>query len=67
MGHLDKRIDLDRDATSRHGGRVKDGVSGNIHETADYQRNKKQDLPDGAAPDLVRQGDAAKVRAGRPR
>lgn len=67
MGHLDKRIDPDRDAASRPGGQAKDGVSGNINETTEYQQNKTRDLPDGAAPDVVRKDGATKRRADQPR
>ena len=55
MGHLDKRMDPDKDPASGQDGRIKDGVSGNPPESTTYQQNKTEDLPDGPAPDVVEQ------------
>lgn len=52
MAHLDKRIDPDKDATTNPVGRVKDGVSGNTPDSAEYQQNKGEDQVRGPAPDV---------------
>ena len=66
MANLDKRMDPDKNA-GRQSGRVKDGVSGNVNESPEYEENKAEDLPDGAAPDVVRKGDASKSRSDEAR
>ncbi len=55
MGHLDKRMDPDKDPAGGQDEPVKDGVSGNPPESTKYQRNKTGDLPDGPAPDVIEQ------------
>jgi len=55
MGHLDRRMDPDKDPAIRENGRIKDGVSGNPPESAEYEKNKTEDLPDGPAPDVIEQ------------
>ena len=64
MGHLDKRLESDKDADRNQGGRIKDGVSGTPPASNAYEENKTEDLNHGAAPDVVRkEGEAA---SGRP-
>ncbi len=53
MGHLDKRLDPDKEASSQDGD-VKGGVSGNVPDSADYERNKHREDRKSAAPDVVR-------------
>ena len=65
MANLDKRIDPDKDATNQDSGRVKDGVSGNTNESVKYEDNKSEDLPAGAAPDVLEQ--TGRTDAGRNR
>ena len=63
MSHLDKRMDADKVGASQDGGRVKDGVSGNVNESMQYEENKVEDLPDGNAPDVpARRGGAGAPR-----
>ncbi len=54
MGHLDKRLDPDKDASSTQDGDVKGGVSGNVPDSADYERNKHREEGGKAAPDVIR-------------
>ena len=61
MGHLDKRMDPDKDTDTSRDGPVKDGVSGNPPESTEYEKNKIEDLPDGPAPDVVGATDAGKA------
>ena len=53
MGHLDKRLDPDKEASSQDGD-VKGGVSGNVPDNADYECNKHRGERGKTAPDVVR-------------
>ena len=66
MGHLDKRMDPDKDSTSGQDGRVKGGTSGNVPESAEYERNKHSQENEKAAPDIARK-DADKAPSDKTR
>ncbi|HEX4766657.1 MAG TPA: hypothetical protein VH414_10330 [Lichenihabitans sp.] len=54
MGHLDKRLDPDKDASTTRDGDVKGGVSGNVPDNAGYESNKHREERGKPAPDVVR-------------